>query len=428
MSSRRHRWLGMVLAACAGPMASLAAAEPLASVVRDVLRSHPALAAAEAGAESGAFLVEQARSARRPRFAVVADPGRRYDAAGGEVGDVGLRGSVLLYDGGRTRDSIAREEDRAAVASAALRLAADDVAARACDIYLEWLRQEQLAALAAGNVATHQSLYDRVAEIASLDRGRGSDLLQVGARLEQARVTLAARRGAAREARAVLAQWAGREVAGVEAPREPGAFLPATPGDAASLLERHPAILAAEAEARAARSVAEAASTWNRPRVELLATAGSPTDLAGERHYFDDLSVRVAASWMPFDGGDGRAAWHAAERQATQAREQARATRLELSARLASLWSERRAREERLQAQERVVQSSAAVRDAYWQQFTIGRRSIVDLLNAEQESFLARFAAEDERLGLVQQEHRMLAAVGLLTDWLGIEPPPEREP
>lgn len=124
---------------------------------------------------------------------------------------------------------------------------------------------------------------------------------------------------------------------------------------------------------------------------------------------------------MPFDGGDGRAAWHAAERQATQAREQARATRLELSAQLASLWSERGARAERLRAQERVVQSSAAVRDAYWQQFTIGRRSIVDLLNAEQESFLARFAAEDERLGLVQQEHRMLAAVGLLTDWLGIE-------
>lgn len=425
---RRHCWLGTVFAVCAAPLANLAAAEPLAGVVRDVLRSHPALAAAAAGAESGAFLVEQARSARRPRFAMVADPGRRYDAAGGGVGDVGLRGSLLLYDGGRTRDSIAREEDRAAVASAALRLASDEVAARACDIYLEWLRQEQLAALAAGNVATHQSLYDRVAEIASLDRGRGSDLLQVGARLEQARVTLAARRGAAREARAVLAQWAGREVAGVEPPREPGAFLPATLGDAAPLLERHPAVLAAEAEARAAGSVAQAAGSWNRPRVELLATAGSPTDLAGERHYFDDLSVRLAASWMPFDGGDGRAAWHAAERQATQAREQARATRLELSAQLASLWSERGARAERLRAQERVVQSSAAVRDAYWQQFTIGRRSIVDLLNAEQESFLARFAAEDERLGLVQQEHRMLAAVGLLTDWLGIEPLPEREP
>ena len=424
----RHRWLGPALALFAAPATMLARAEPLAGVVRDALKSHPALAAAAAGAESGSFLVEQARAARRPRFGLVADPGRRYDAAGGEVGDIGLRGSLLLYDGGRTRDSIAREEDRAAVAGANLRLTADEVAARACEIYLEWLRQERLAELAAGNVATHQSLYERVAEIASFDRGRGSDLLQVGARLEQARVTLAARRGAAREARAVLVQWVGRDVLGVEAPRGPGAFLPATPADAAPLLERHPAVLAADAEARAAQSLAQAAGTWNRPRVELLASAGSPTDLAGERRYFDDLSVRVAASWTPFDGGDGRAAWHAAERSATQAREQARAARLELSSRLASLWSERAAREERLRAQERVVQSAAAVRDAYWQQFTIGRRSIVDLLNAEQEAFLARYSAEDERLGLVQQEYRMLAALGLLTNWLGVEPAPRGAP
>lgn len=421
-------WLGAGLALLATSAPFVAGAEPLANVVRDALGSHPAVAAAEAGAESGAFLVEQARSARRPRFAVVADPGRRYDSAGGEVGDVGLRGSMLLYDGGRTRESIAREEDRAAVARATTRLTTQEVAARVCEIYLEWLRQEQLAALAAGNVATHQSLYDRVAEIASFDHGRGSDLLQVGARLEQARVVLAARRGAARDARAVLAHWVGREVSGVEPPRDPGSFLPATMADAAPLVERHPAVLAADAEARAATSVSQAAATWNRPRVELLATAGSPTGLAGERHYFDDLSLRVAASWMPFDGGDGRAGWRAAERQALQSKELARAARLDLSAHLAALWSERAAREERLRGYDRVVETSAAVRDAYWQQFTIGRRSIVDLLNAEQEAFQARFSAEDERLGLVQHEHRMLAVAGLLTGWLGVAPPDGDEP
>ena len=49
----RHRWLGPALALFAAPATMLARAEPLAGVVRDALKSHPALAAATAAALGG---------------------------------------------------------------------------------------------------------------------------------------------------------------------------------------------------------------------------------------------------------------------------------------------------------------------------------------------------------------------------------------
>jgi TolC family type I secretion outer membrane protein len=404
-----------------------ARAEPVDSVVRYALQNHPAARAARAGAQASGFLVAQARAARAPQFGLIADPGRAFTGSGSgaaDIGDLGLQGSVLLYDGGRTREAIAREEGRLQAADASLRLTGEDLAGRIADVYLEWFKQDRLAALAADNLAAHQALHERVREIASFDRGRASDLVQVGARLQQARVTLAARRGAANEARAVLVDLVGRDVDAVEAPREPAAALPGSLNDAIAALGSHPSAIGADAQAQAARHAWGSASAWMQPRLDLRAGVDSPRDFTGERQYFDEYTVRLAVSWAPFDGGQGRAGARAAEQQYLQAREGALAVRRELSARLANLWTQVETRRERAGIYRDLLDQTSQVREAYWQQFTIGRRSIIDLLNAENEAFQARQGAENERLELLQAQYRLLAASATLTPWLGIAATP----
>jgi outer membrane protein TolC len=419
----RTAWLARVATLLA--LVPAAWSEPMPEVVRIALQDHPRIRAALAGTEASGFALDQARSARMPQLALVADPGRSFVGSksagtGQDVGDIGLRGSVLVYDGGRTSDTIAREQDRVRVAQASLRLASEDLAARVVELYLEWYLQDQLAQIAADNVEAHQALYDRVRDIASFDRGRASDLLQVGARLEQARLALAVRRGAADEARSVLTQLAGRELTGVEAPRDPVTTLPATLGGALALVDGHPVVAIADAEAQVAQRASQLAAAWARPRLDLLATVESPVDLTGERRYFDEYSVRLAATWAPVDGGAGRSGARVAERQMVQAQEVAQGVRRELAARVAGLWAQLVARRERVQGNRALLEQTTQVREAYWQQFTIGRRSIIDLLNAQTESFQARLAAEDERVQLLQAEHRLLASVATLTSWLGV--------
>ena len=406
-----------------------APAQSLTEVVRQVVAQHPRVRAAVAGADASGFVLEQARAARLPQFALVADPGRRSGTGGldAAVGDVSLRGSLLLYDGGRTRETVNREQDRALVAREGLRLAVEELVARVAELYVECHRQERLAELAAENVAAHAALHDRLREIASFDRGRASDLLQVGARLEQARLAQALRRDAALEARLVLSQVAGMDLAGVQAPADLRGSLPLSLNDALAMLDAHPSVLAAEAEALAARRNARLAAAWMLPRIDLIAALQSPVDPLGQRQHLDDFSLRLAASWTPVDGGAGRAGLRAAERQGDQAQEWARSLRRDLGARVAGLWAQLEGRQQRLRTHQDLVERTLEVREAYWQQFTIGRRSIVDLLNAEGEFFQARAAAEEERLGLTQTALRLLAAGARLTTTLGVAVPESGE-
>ena len=64
------------------------------------------------------------------------------------------------------------------------------------------------------------------------------------------------------------------------------------------------------------------------------------------------------------------------------------------------------------------------MREAYWEQFQIGKRSIIDLLNAENEIYAARLGAATERAELTQARYRLLGATGQLLPRLGIAPLP----
>lgn len=406
-------------------------AERLEDVVRFALQNHPRAQAANAGLRAAEFGLSQARSARYPQFALIADPGRQFSRDSSrsvDVGDVGARSTVLLYDGGRTRAAVEREENRIDVATSAARFTNEDLAARIVDVYTEGFKQERLAALAVDNVATHQDLYNRVQQIVDIDRGRASDLLQVGARLEQAKLALAARRGAANEAAALLADLVGRRVEGIDPLRDPRTEMPASLEQSMKLLDLHPSARAADAEASAVEQEWRIASAWQRPRLDLQGTVNSPQDFFGKRQYFDAYDFRVAVSWVPYDGGGGRAGERAAESRFLQARSNAQAVRRELSARVAEIWAQIETRRSRADTYNRLVEQSVQVREAYWQQFTIGRRSIIDLLNAENESFQSRLGAENERLEVVQTQYRLLAALARLTSWLGIASPGDSKP
>ena len=69
-----------------------------------------------------------------------------------------------------------------------------------------------------------------------------------------------------------------------------------------------------------------------------------------------------------------------------------------------------------------LVEGARRVRAAYWEQFQIGKRSIIDLLNAENETYQARLSAITERLELIQVRYRLLGSLAGLTGYLGIEP------
>jgi adhesin transport system outer membrane protein len=100
----------------------------------------------------------------------------------------------------------------------------------------------------------------------------------------------------------------------------------------------------------------------------------------------------------------------------------AAATRRDLETEVARHWTQMVSRAARTGSLDDLVEGARKVRAAYWEQFQIGKRSILDLLNAENETYQSRLSAATERLELVQVRYRLLGSVAGLTAYLGIEP------
>ena len=156
--------------------------------------------------------------------------------------------------------------------------------------------------------------------------------------------------------------------------------------------------------------------------ISVRGAVNSPEVTRGDRQWLGGYQVGLVTDWNPFDGGLGEARAQAAEAQVRAAEETVGAVRRTLSADLSRHWTQIQAREARAGSLSTVVSSTDRVRAAYWEQFQIGRRAMIDLLNAENETYQAKLNAETERTELLQVQYRLLGTQALLLDQLGIEP------
>ena len=404
-------------------MAGVTQAETLSQVVDQVLKTHPRLRAALSTARSVRHEIDQAEAGHNPKFGLIADPGRSYNRVTGDwgaAGDFGVRGTYLLYDGKRTDNEIDRQRARYQSASERSKVTEDQLAAQVSDAYIEVIKQERLEQLAAANVDAHTDLYAKTQEIVKFDKGRAYDLTQAAARLLQAKVTLSSRRGLLQEARAFLVDLSGFQPRDLIVPADPSTAIPPTQRAALDQLDLHPALKAAQADIESARRASDIAAAWSKPRVDLQGTINSPQDFEGDRNYLKGYDVRFAMQWNPFDGGAGRAGALAAAEQVNAAKDNADSVRRDLSNEVTRAWSQIETRRSRMNAWDDLTKQNAKVRDAYWQQFKIGRRSMLDLLNAENELFQTKSSAETDRTELMQFQYRLLGTLAQLTQWLGV--------
>jgi outer membrane protein TolC len=402
-----------------------AKAQPLKTVVEQVVKTHPRLSAARAGALGVEAEIEVANAALRPKLGFSGGTGRGHSfstSTASPAGDIQMQGVYPLYDGNRSLNEIARQESRFVTAAQRANQVRDVLISQTADAYIEVIKQDALEKIAQSNVEAHESLMSKVNDIVFLDRGRAVDAIQVAVRLQQARVNLNARRNAFNEAISALEDLTTLRITVDKATSDPVSAMPLSLPEAMAWLEEHPSVKASRAEALAAEKAAQIAAAWDKPKVDLLGTLSNPSSFSNSR-YFSNADVRLGVQWAAFDGGAGKAAAASATQQKIAASEQVKSVIRDLSTDVSRSWAQMKSREGRFQAYSELANRAREVREAYWEQFRIGRRSILDLLNAENEGFLASLQAEQERQELIQNQYRVLATTGRLAKWLGLDEP-----
>lgn len=388
----------------------VAQGETLADVVRQTLQTNPAISDLVHERAVREELAEEARAGNRPKVDFLGEVGwegtrspatrARRRAAGlnpKEFVDLPRRqalvdGRWVFYDGDQTKAEVARRLDNVDAGAYLLQAEAERVTREVATNYINVLRDRELIDLSQQNLLDHQRIHDQIRQRTDSGVGRQSDFDQVEGRLALAESNVVSSEAKFEDTRAAYARVVGSyPPAEMETPAVSRQTLPKTVIEATDIAENeHPLVLASEADLTATAEAIRVAKSAFHPRLEANLQARYGDDLDGVEGYDQDFIARLNVDFNLYNGlaDESRVRrGEAIQKQAQDARESAIRDVAE-EVRLA--WNALTSAERRFVTLERQVQSTQSARDAYRQQFNIGSRTLLDVLDSENELFEAR--------------------------------------
>lgn len=298
----------------------------------------------------------------------------------------------------------------------------DKVAVEAAEAYVDVIRYREMERLARENFEIHVQILDQIRERLESGVGRGVDFEQANGRMALAQANLMTESNNLNDVTQRYRRLVGSPPP--EAMLEPaslGTALPDNPKDFALSIRSNPEVLAKQALYQASEYGVDAATGHDLPRLELRASTGRDTNLPGEAYRnIQNSSVQVVMSYNLYRGGADRARIRQTKAQSYAARDVRDHTCRNLQQDLSVTWN--RVKVLREQKPFLVAHQTATekVRLAYQQQFDIGERSLLDVLNTENELFDARRSLNNAEHDLriseyrwLSQSHQILTAMGL---------------
>ena len=404
--------------------------DPLRTAVEQALNTSPEVTARFNAYRAAVDSVDAARGGFYPRLDANANIGRDTDRITNRDpvtlplnrAEAGLTLSQLLWDGMGTKNDVDRAGHDRLARYFELLDTTEQTALEAARAHFDVQRFRRLVQLAEDNYVQHRFAYLQIQSRFKAGVGRGVDLEQAGARVALAESNLTTEVANLHD---VTVRY--QRVIGIAPPKELPVItmmkdgIPAAPGDAMAVaVSRSPAISATIEGLRSARSSVEGRKSTFQPRIDarLRGTFGNNVDAIQDRKR--DTAAEIVMSWNLFNGGADQARVRQQTNllnQATDLRDKAcRDTRQTT----AIAFNDTKKLIDQLVYLDQNTLAIQKARDAYHQQFDIGQRSLLDLLNAENELYTARRAYANAEYDLGFAYVRTQAAMSQLVPALGV--------
>ncbi|WDE08592.1 TolC family outer membrane protein [Thalassomonas viridans] len=367
-------------------------------------------------------------------------PGRRRSSLGFddgktelERGEFGINIRQMLFDGFFSENELDRTLSEANAEQWMLMSTAEDLALEVSKSYLNNLKMQQLITLAEDNIKMHREIYAQIKE--RIDSGIGSiaDLSQVEGRLARAESNLIAARNNALDMRAQFIHLTNMAPENLQMPVPDAAMLPKDlESGLTSAVSLHPVIKSAQREIDAARFLKHTVKASYYPTITFEFGASSDNDLDGEHGlnrfgpdvggHRNEISAMVRLKYNLFSGGKDQARERRAAYIVDQAMETNEAAYRRVSESYRLAWNAYEMLGKQKNYLEQHVLSAKATQLAYKEQFNLGQRSLLDLLDSERELFQARQDYLDAEFDEVSARYRLLNVTGQLLGALRVTP------
>lgn len=405
-----------------------AQAETLREALAKAYRSNPTLTAARAGQRAVDENVQIQRAAGLPGLDAQGQLTERLIIPGNQLLAAQRQGfaqtqlSVPLFAGGAVRNGVRAAQTRVLAGRAQLRGTEADLFTNVVAAYMDVIRDEAVVGLNQQNV--------RALELnlrASRDRFQVGDLTRTDVAQSESRLALARAQLQQAEARLIGSRETYVSLVGEPAGelQEPAPLpgLPVTPDDAVrAAIDDNPQLQAAISNRQATRYDVSVARANRLPRVNATLGGnystflGSVPQIAGGGFRIPNSAVAAEAGLnvtLPlFQGGRPAAQVRQAQARESQAIENVTATERNIIAQARSAYAIYRSSLEVIASSEAAVGAARLSLEGVRAENSVGTRTILDILNAEQELLNAQTNLVTARRDAFVASFNLLAAMG----------------
>lgn len=426
-----------VLLAGASPAAMAQSADGTVSMqqaIEAAIMSNPEIMQAQYNAEAIQFEREQAQSLYYPRVDVEASAGirrlenntrRNLGIANDELYPLEAQGTIdwTMFDFGRRRGELLRQAARVDGASLRVVERSEFIALQVARQYLDVLLQQRVVAASEDNRSFHQALVSDLTQGVEQESISVADLQQAEERLQSAIVREEEAKEALQVAQNSLRRLAGLTIYQASLPPDLATSLPPSREMAIGMARTdNPLVREAQADVDAAHGLVMNAKGEFYPTIGVDVRGRIGEDIDGFSGDTNDVQARVYMRWNIFNGGRTRGQYQEMVHRASQARYRLHEMTRRAEEDAANAWTALEAQQNIGRALARQSEVADDLLLSYRSQFNVGRRSLLDVLDAQNARYNTIVRLETSRFSQLFAQYQVLAATNTFLSAVNIAP------
>lgn len=410
--------------------------QTLEEAVTQTLMTHPKVKEAFHLYQSRQYDQDEAFAGYLPKLDANAGIGYEYtDSPGVRDGDLradktltrkeaGLSLRQMLFDGFKTPSNVHRTRAEADAQRYMLLSDAENIALRVAEVYLDVLRQDEIVELSRRNLETHEQILSDIQRRTNSGVGSTADLNQINGRVARAYSNMTAAENNLRDAQSQFMSLVNDMPGDLRQPQPDANYVPPTLEDALVMAqENHPTLMSASFDVEAAHQQHRDAKSGFYPMVNLELDSNWNDDIDGVRGHNNDFTAMVRMRYNLFNGGADLARSRSTSALEMQAKDIHMNAHRQVEEGMRLAWAAYESLGRQKDFLRRHVESSFDTVDAYKKQFSLGNRTLLDVLNTENELFEARRSYINAEYDQLLAEYRIMNASGRLLEALRFTQP-----
>ena len=409
-------------------------AQTLQEAVAEAIRTNPTVLAAIEEQKSYEEQTKQAFAGYLPEVNLTAGRGEEWTdstttrgAGNGEVNltrtEVGVTVSQMLFDGMDTKYQVEKAEANYKSNSAKRLNTQETLTMTVVTAYLDTLRETELLRLTEQNLRLHQEILNKVREMTAIGAGSEVDIKQSESRYALVAAEREAAHGLKLDAEARYFNVVGSYGDSLSRPIIKEKHLPNSLAEAlATAMDNHPnlAMSQADLEAAIAEKKGSMSSFW--PTLSLELAANNTNNTCGTESYTKSASAMLELSYNLFQGGSDISKKRESIQNVGKTTENMEETKRGIREAVETAWNQLHTSKRRIRHIEKQVAVAKQVAKSYHDQFIMGSRSLLEVLDSESELHNAKKALVTEQFFLMRGSMQLLSAMGVLHKTLSLEP------